>query len=674
MHWKRLIGLPLVAGTTIAILEFFVAATTDRYFVESYPALLRIFVASAAVASALCLAGGNAASLLGKFMGLTRTEGQTAGVLGAVLSVVIYQKGETFPGRQDFYPLWLLLAATFGAVVAGLMIRGASASLRRFLEATWPAIAPVAGWTVITHALHHSQFFPGRSMVALVFVLALGTTAIVGIAAKRPAVAHALTGASLAAAVVGAFGMSVHPNLDRPGRLIEAAGPGATPVILLTVDTLRRDAVSLYGGPTPTPAIDALAADSVVFDRAYSTAPWTWVSFPSIFSGLTPWAHGVRSEGAHVPLRASALAPAMRDHGYATGALGENGLLAASGPVRQIAEGFDDRNFYPRALRPMTAAQTYLRRLHPDFLGMDASTAELGEYGSEWVRTHKSKPFFLWLHFFDPHSPYERLDGFPPSYTPPESLASVDSRRLDDMLRRGPRVPGLSEWSRALYQAEVQHVDQKIGEFLENLKVQGIYDQALIVFTSDHGEEFGEHNDFHHGQTLYDELVRVPLMVKLPYSESVVVIDHPVSTAAIMPTILDLTSVPYDPALYSARSLRDTWRGSDSPAFGAPWPPVYMTGVTARKNAAEAVVWSDYKYIRWTAVNHEELYALEADPTEQHNLASHQPEVVALGRVLLADHAQREARRAVVRGFRTPEQTPLTPAEEEILRGLGYLQ
>jgi arylsulfatase len=655
-------------------LEFLFAATTDVYFVESYPALLRVFLASVAAAATLCLAGGIATMLLGRFTGLNQTEGLTAGVLGATPSVALYQQGATFPGGPDLNPLWLLLAAIGGAAAAGLMIRGAAASLRRFLEAVWPAVAPVAGWSVIVQAFHQYQFFPGRWIVALLCIWILGTAAIIVMTAKRPSVGHALTGAGLVAAAVGAFGMPVDPNLTRPGEIVGTADPEATPVILLTVDTLRRDALSFQGGPTSTPAIDALAADSVVFSRAYSTAPWTWVSFPSILSGLTPWAHGVRSEGAHVPLRASALAPALRDHGYVTGALGENGLLAASGPVRRMAEGFGDRNFYPRTLRPVTAAQAYLRRRNPDFLAMDASTDDLGEFGSQWVRTHKSQPFLLWLHFFDPHSPYERLEQFPPSHTPPESLASVDSRRLDDMLRQGPRVIGLPEWARALYQAEVQHVDQEIGEFLEGLKHEEVYDRALIVFTSDHGEEFAEHNDFHHGHSLYEELVRVPLMVKLPHSESVTIIDRPVSTVAIMPTILDLTSIPYNPDLYSARSLRESWQKPVSPTNREPWPPVYMTGITARKSPAEAVVWNDYKYIRWTAANHEELYALEPDPTEQHNLASHYPELVALGRVLLEDHAQREARRAVVRGFRAPKLTPLTPAEQELLRSLGYLQ
>jgi len=241
------------------------------------------------------------------------------------------------------------------------------------------------------------------------------------------------------------------------------------------------------------------------------------------------------------------------------------------------------------------------------------------------------------------------------------------------MLKDGLRVPGLSEWARARYQSEVQEVDRVIGVFLQSLKDEGIYDRALIIFASDHGEEFVEHNNFHHGKSLYNELVRVPLLVKPPEPRTELRVSQPVSTVAIAPTILDLAGIPYDKEIFSVESLRGTWQVRSAADESKPSPPVFMTGVL-RPEPAEAVVWENYKFIRWENIDHEELYEFESDPNELYNLAAQLPDQVEVGRALLADHASKEAKRAAARGFGPPSQEPLTPAEERILRGLGYLQ
>lgn len=160
------------------------------------------------------------------------------------------------------------------------------------------------------------------------------------------------------------------------------------------------------------------------------------------------------------------------------------------------------------------------------------------------------------------------------------------------------------------------------------------------------------------------------MIIKLPNSETTARVVQPVSTVAITPTIFDLATVPYDEDLFSANSLRDTWQES---LTTAPSAPVFMTGVYLAE-PAEAVVWENYKFIRWENIHHEELYDIETDPNEQYNLALSMPEQVAIGKALLADHAAKEVIRAEARGFGVPEQAPLTPEEERILRGLGYLQ
>ena len=541
------------------------------------------------------------------------------------------------------------------------------------LRTGWAAIAPLTGWTLTVQLIRQGDNFLTHSLGVTAVVFAVGSVVIAFVVLSRPSVGHILTNGAFAVVLIGALGLSAKPDLARSDTLIETASPDATPVILLTVDTLRRDALSFYGSETPTPALDALAANSVVFDRAYSTAPWTYASFTSIHSGLTPWGHGVKRLDDRIPPRASILATTVRDHGYNTAAIGSNGLLMAAGVAGDLTQAFNDPSFFPRDPMPQTRSYSFLQALNPDILGSEPSTRQLGEYGSEWVRNHKTAPFLLWLHIFDPHDPYDWVEGFPPAYEPRARLARMDGLALRAVLREGLRVPGLSEWARARYQSEVQEVDRAIGAFLQSLKDEGIYDRALIVFASDHGEEFVEHNNFHHGKSLYNELVRVPLLVKPPESQTGLRVSQPVSTVAIAPTILDLAGIPYDNATFSAESLRGTWQASSATGVSKPSPPVFMTGVNGAE-PAEAVVWENYKFIRWENIDHEELYEFESDPNEMYNLAARLPDQVEVGRALLADHASKEAKRAAARGFGPPSQDPLTPAEERILRGLGYLQ
>jgi arylsulfatase A-like enzyme len=278
-------------------------------------------------------------------------------------------------------------------------------------------------------------------------------------------------------------------------------------------------------------------------------------------------------------------------------------------------------------------------------------------------------PFLLWLHFFDPHYPYDIQEDFPPAFEPPENVRKYTGSALIRELHRGRRWPGMREWAQALYQAEVQAVDRAIGSFLTTLKQEGIYDRAIIVFTSDHGEEFAEHNVYGHLRTLYNESVRVPLFVKLPFSTAKLRQQQPVSTVAIAPTIFDLAKIPYESSGFSGEPLRTVWEAPVSRRT----PPAFITAAVTAEPAG-AVVWENYKLISWLNFDHEELYDQESDPYEQYNLANRLPEQVAIGRALLADHAAKEAERAAARGFERAQKEPLTPEEERILRSLGYLQ
>lgn len=672
MNWSLGVKLSAAAGATLTILEFSLAAHITGTVIEDHVALCRVFATTAVSVMALCLFCGLAGSLLSRFVGLSPTQGLAAGVVAATGPTALYLGGVDLAWDHDQYTLWFLIGIPLGFIVCCLMMRGAPPRLQRFVERIWPAIAPLAMLTGLAQELRQDVNLLGSPVAAAAGLWVIGVTSMLAAVRRWPGIGHALTGGAVAAALAVSIGDSVKPDLDRPSTVV-AARPDAPPVVLLTIDTLRRDALSLYGAETPTPNIDALGRDGIVFDRAYSTAPWTYVALTSIHTGLSPWAHGVRDSLARVPEGAPAIGPMLRDQGYRSAAFGNNAWLAIGGGAYVLTDAFDDRNLYWRTLIPKTRAQSFWERTNPEVLGLNVTTRQIGAYGAGWIEHHKTGPSLLWLHFLDPHMPYDRVEEFPPSTQPPAEIGPLHGRPLQAEFGKWRQIPQLVDWARALYQSEVQLVDETVGSVLQTLKDNGLYDKALIVLTSDHGEEFTEHGNFGHGKNLYDALVRVPLIVKLPHSTTHARLVQPVSTAAVAPTIFDLAGVAYDEEKFSYPSLRGDWEEKPAGVPESVSMPVFMTGVFIG-DPAEAVVWDDYKFIGWENSDHEELYDLQSDPNEQHDLIGKRPELADIGRALIADHARRETQRAIDRGFEATREPSLTPEQEGILRSLGYLQ
>ena len=259
------------------------------------------------------------------------------------------------------------------------------------------------------------------------------------------------------------------------------AKPGAVfsraPVILVSVDTLRADHLPAYGyREVETPGLSALQKDSVVFDNAFSPVPLTLPAHTSLFTGLLPYQHGVRDNvGYRLSPKATTLASFLRQRGYSTGgAVSAFVLDHATG----VAEGFDDY----RDDVEMRASGEALGQVQRS----GAVTEELLE---KWISEQtQEKPLFAFLHLYEPHSPYD----------PPE--------------------PFRSRYGRRPYDGEIAAADAIVGRFLGFLKSKRIYDKAIVVFLSDHGEGLGDHGEDEHGIFLYREELRVPLFVKLPGS------------------------------------------------------------------------------------------------------------------------------------------------------------
>ena len=296
---------------------------------------------------------------------------------------------------------------------------------------------------------------------------------------------------------------------QKPG--VEA--PGA-PVILISIDTLRADHLPAYGyTAVQTPNIDALRRDAILFSDASSPCPLTLPAHTSILTGLLPPAHQVRNnlgyrlDGAAHPT----LARLLRAKGYATGAAVSAYVLAAK---TGLADSFD---FYDDAIARPSHIEAASQVRRPGF--------ESEQRALSWLDGIGRKPFFLFLHLYEPHAPYE----------PPEPYRS--------------RYP-------LAYDGEIAAADAIVGDFLGQLRRRGLYDRAVVILLSDHGEGLGQHGEKEHGIFLYREALRVPLIVKLPGSKQAgTTVPEPVGLVDIIPTLAALLGFPLPPGAAGASLL-----------------------------------------------------------------------------------------------------------------------
>jgi len=432
-------------------------------------------------------------------------------------------------------------------------------------------------------------------------------------------------------------------------------------VVLLTVDTLRADAIgSRPGEPSSTPNIDRLAVDSMVFDNARSPAPWTKPAVVSILTGLSPVVHQIMRGPTLVPDQLVTLPELLQGAGYRTGAVGENPFLHAR---YNFDQGFERYRMFPKMLGRSFGGRLvrYLGTAYP-------STADLTDMAVEWVQTHVDDPFFLWLHYFDPHPPYAP----PAEYLPRTGPASMGNSFGDTSGVRAGAVKldaAEREWVEELYMGEVRYVDDNVGRFLDYLKSSGLYNDALIIFSSDHGEEFWEHGGFEHGHSLYDEVIGVPLMVKLPGLRAAGHQQANVSTESILPTTLDLLDIEVGDAAFSAATLSWAWQADGI----VPMTPTISTGLRYFEDRI-SVEWGPMKNIHWLVSGNNELYDLDDDPGEKISLARENPELITEARRLIASHEVLSLQIRRLLGLPTTVEGVLDPAVLEQLRALGYIQ
>jgi choline-sulfatase len=438
-------------------------------------------------------------------------------------------------------------------------------------------------------------------------------------------------------------------------RRVAQREPRETPpnVFIYIVDTLRADYLGVYGYPEAvSPHIDQLAQDGVLFERTITNSPWTKPSVASIFTGMWPATHNVLAKGQSLPDEATTLAEMLRPAGFQTAAFVANGHVTDRFGFDQ---GFDRFLFLEPPDRDT--------QLPPQSVDVNAIALR-------WLARYATKaPLFLYVHTVDPHGPYDPPKEFRDRFAPGADL-NLGSRETLKQLRhkRLPVTAELIRDMRALYAAEVAFNDDSFGDFVAALRAHGMYDDALIVFLSDHGEAFHEHESWEHGKDVYGEVVNVPLIIKFPARDGLGgrrVADL-TQQVDVVPTILDYLGLPI-PAALEGRSL--VGLACAKPGTAATRPGFIHLHQVGKHQ--EAIVDDPWKLIRDASSPQRpryELYNLVTDPGEHENLIDAHPIVAGyLG-------AQLQMRRVRAGSVLAPVTGVTDAAVEENLRALGYIE
>jgi arylsulfatase A-like enzyme/uncharacterized protein HemY len=386
-----------------------------------------------------------------------------------------------------------------------------------------------------------------------------------------------------------------------------------TPVVLISVDTLRSDRLPAYGyEAVETPSIDALRRDSILFERAYSHVPLTLPSHASILTGLLPTQHQVRSNmGYRFAADAHPYLPRLlREAGYRTGAAVSAFVLRGNTGIGSDWDFFEDRI-------EVTSDVALGRLQRPGGETLDLILP--------WLRSIQEEPFLLFFHVYEPHTPYE----------PPEPFAS----RYQDR-----------------YDGEVAASDAIVGRLLDELAAMDLYDRSLVIFLSDHGEGLGDHDQPEHELLIYREILQVPLMLKLPRGErGGESVARAVQLTDVAPTILSLLGRTIPPEMRGTPLLATGTAIADRPVYSETLYPRLHFGWSE----LTSVIRDRYHYIHGPAP---ELYDLAADPDEERNILQQERQVSGDLRLELE---------SLEASFQAPAE--VDPRTREKLAALGYL-
>ena len=419
--------------------------------------------------------------------------------------------------------------------------------------------------------------------------------------------------------------------------------PKGPNVLFIIVDALRADHVSCYGySRNTTPSIDGLSSHSILFKNAISAAPWTTPSIGSMFTSQYPAVLGFRGEPVVIDEAFLTITEIFKENNYATKGIVSHTFVSSSLGFDQGFDSYDEENAKGHG---------------------HVSSPSVTEKAISFLNRHKNRKFFLFLHYFDPHCDYVLHEDY--DYYPDYDGPLYSSQPIRELREKAPYMRANDiEYLKALYDSEIRFTDEYIGKLLDELKELELYDNTLIVFTADHGEEFLERGDYWIGHTkkLYQEQIHVPLIMKLPGHIKQEIRYEYLGLIDLMPTIVDYAGL---------------WIPSEYGCEGQTIDMNYIEELGNRTIFSQTRRWANlrsatrkgWKLIYNPYTRSRQLFDLEKDPAESENLAAKNNGALQEMEVTLQKwNSQMKSRRTEA------EQPTFAEEQKKHLRSLGYLQ
>ncbi len=387
------------------------------------------------------------------------------------------------------------------------------------------------------------------------------------------------------------------PALLLPKKELEKPSKTAKNVVVVLIDTQRARSLKIYNPSTrvKTPVLDQLAKEGGVLEATQAPENWTKPSTASLLTGLYPATHGAKTDGAMVPKGATLLSESLKEAGFRTASFIANGYVSDKFGFNQ---GWDHYTNYIREKKSTDAENVF-------------------KEAGDWIEKNKDKRFFAYVHTIDPHVPYDPPEQFLSMYKKGEYKGQVAPRKTPELLAEAKRVPPKvtfndadKQYLKDLYDGEVSYHDHYLGLFIDRLKKVGLYDDTIFVVTADHGEELDEHGSWGHGHSVYQELLWIPYLVRLPgVVPAGARIKQATSSMSIFPTVLEAAGVRA-PNTLEDQSVLSWLRGGAPPAV-----PVAFSDFLDDRRVIRAGRWK----LILRGLN-ETFFDLESDPTEQKEL------------------------------------------------------
>ena len=496
-------------------------------------------------------------------------------------------------------------------------------------------------------------------------------------------------------AEAGTVGLWGSPTIRRHALEANASSPAATPrgVIWIHADTLRPDHLSMYGSQRDTaPFLRQLASEGTLFTRAMSQGTWTKVSTSSFLTSLYPTTHGIAAIPDRLPASVTTVADVYRAAGYATVSYSS---VVFTGQLTNLHKGFEEVNEATSQSDPAYTSK---------------SAREYVDRASDWIDAHKDGPFFVYLHVFDPHPPYEPRHPYESTWADPAkrdehitqrnalrktikepTMASRGMATIQEMKAAGVDPATYLAYDEDWYDGSIRALDAEIARLFERLRADGLSDTTAVIFMSDHGEEFHDHGRMWHGQSAYGELAHVPLLIRWPgHVPAGRKVDDVVESIDIMPTVLDFSQLPHPNGIQGQTLVPLLDMPGDRKAAPFQRRPA-ITEKPSLREAREApdpnnerdVSWVSFAINdgEWKLIHHTirpagrpefELFDAKRDPLDQHDVAAEHADVVQrLAKALDGWHQM-----ALAAKLKPDAETTktMTPEQLQKLRSLGYVK